>query len=590
MSKRQASSRSVNYATSPLLASKTPSWRSHLLVAGVGFAFAGLLGRALYIQVIGTDFYQKKGEERYLYKQQLPASRGEIVDREGQVLAASVAVPSFWANPKELAKEVEAEPERRAALAKALGLKAAELNRKLDPESGFVWLARLADEETAAKLRALKLKSLFTDREYRRKYPEGESAAHVVGFTDVEDHGQEGTERAYDDELVGSKGSRMVLRDRLGRVVDDTGEAQAPVNGKQVQLSIDSKIQFFAYQRVREAVLENKAKAGSAVVLDAQTGEVLAMANYPSYDPGNRRHLSGEQLRNRAVTDTFEPGSTMKPLIVAQALQSGRVTPDTVINTAPRSVVISGWSPSDTHPHEGLPIWQVIQKSSNIGAARLGLQMPPREMYEMYTAVGLGQRPQIHFPGAVSGRLRPYKNWRPIEQATMSYGYGLSASLLQLARAYTVFTHDGAVLPLSLAKLAPGEQPAGVRVFSPKVAQEVRLMLQTVCTKEGTAPEAQTPGYSVGGKSGTAYKQEGKGYATNKYRSWFVGISPINKPRVIVAVMIDEPTAGAHFGGAVAGPVFSQVVAQSLRLMNVAPDLEVKSQIVAGAPGMKEGT
>ena len=590
MSKRQASSRSVNYATSPLLASKTPPWRSHLLVAAVGFAFAGLLGRALYIQVIGTDFYQKKGDERYLYKQQLPASRGEIVDRGGQVLAASVAVPSFWAIPK----EVEASPERRAALAAALGLKPAELAKKLDPETNFVWLARLADEATASKLKDLKMKGIFMDREYRRKYPEGESSAHVVGFTDVEDHGQEGTERAYDEQLIGTKGSRMVLRDRLGRVVDDAGEAEAPVNGKQVQLSIDSKIQFFAYQRVREAVLENKAKAGSAVVLDAQTGEVLAMANYPSYDPGNRRNLTGEQLRNRAVTDTFEPGSTMKPLIVAQSLESGRVTPDTVINTAPRSVVISGFSPSDTHPHAELPIWQVIQKSSNIGAARLGLQLQPREMYEMYTAVGLGQRPQVRFPGTVSGRLRPYKNWRPIEQATMSYGYGLSASLLQLARAYTVFTHDGAVLPLSLSKLAPGEQPAGVRVFSPKVAQEIRQMLQTVCTKEGTAPEAQTPGYTVGGKSGTAYKQEGKGYATNKYRSWFVGISPINKPRVIVAVMIDEPTGGSHFGGAVAGPVFSQVVAQSLRLMNVTPDLEVKSQIVAGfaksAMSAKEGT
>jgi cell division protein FtsI (penicillin-binding protein 3) len=581
VSKRQNSSRSVNYATSPLLASKTPPWRSRFLVALVGLSFAGLLCRALYIQVIGTDFYQKKGEERYLHKQQLPASRGQILDRAGQVLAASVAVPSFWAIPK----EVDADADKRAQLAKILGLSPAELAKKLDPDTNFVWLARLADEDTANKLKDLKLKGVFMDREYRRKYPEGESAAHVVGFTNIEDRGQEGTELAFQDQLIGRPGSRMVLRDRLGRVVDDAGDAEAPVNGQQVQLSIDSKIQFFAYQRVREAVLENKAKAGSVVVVDGQTGEVLALANYPSYDPAHRQNLSGEQLRNRAVTDTFEPGSTMKPLVVAESLQQGRVTPDTVINTAPHSVTIAGWSPSDTHPHADLAIWQVIQKSSNIGAARLGLMMQPREMYDMYTAVGLGQRPQIKFPGAVSGRLRPYKNWRPIEQATMSYGYGLSASLLQLARAYTVFTHDGEVLPLTMAKLGPGEVPQGQRVFSAKVVGEVRQMLQTVVTKEGTAPEAQTPGYTVGGKSGTAYKQEGRGYATNKYRSWFVGIAPINQPRLVVAVMIDEPSAGAHYGGAVSGPVFSQVVAQSLRLMNVAPDLEVKSQIVAGSGG-----
>jgi len=583
--KRQsgAGGKRINYATSPLLASKTPPWRSRFIVAAVGLAFAGLLGRALYVQVLATDFYQKKGEERYLHTQDLPASRGNILDRTGQVLAASVAVPSFWAIPR----EVDDDAAKRAELAKILGISNAELAKKLDPESRFVWLARLADDNTAAQIKALNLKGVFMDREYRRKYPEGEASAHVVGFTNVEERGQEGTELAYEDELEGRKGSRVVLKDRLGRTVDDAGEAVPPVNGKPVELSIDSKIQFFAYQRVRDAVIENKAKAGSVVVLDAQTGEVLALANYPSYDPAHRQNLSGEQLRNRAVTDTFEPGSTMKPLIVAQSLQSGRVTPDTMVNTAPRSIVIAGWSPSDTHAHPELAVWQVIQKSSNIGAAKLGLALQPREMYEMYTSVGLGQRPQIKFPGAVSGRLRPYKNWRPIEQATMSYGYGLSASLLQLAHAYTVFTHDGEVLPLSLAKLPPGQPVQGVRVFSPKVAQQVREMLATVVTPQGTAPEAQTPGYSVGGKSGTAYKQEGKGYATNKYRSWFVGIAPVAHPRLIVAVMVDEPSAGAHFGGAVSGPVFSQVVAQSLRLMNVPPDLDVKSQIMAGSEAPK---
>ena len=580
ISKRQAgavSSRKLNYATSPLLASKTPPWRSRFLVALVGFAFAGLLARALYVQVFASDFYQKKGEERYLHTQELPASRGRIIDREGQVLAASVAVPSFWAIPKEM----EIDADKRKQLAHILGISNAELTKKLDPESRFVWLARLADDNTAAQIKALNIKGVFMDREYKRKYPEGEAAAHVVGFTNVEERGQEGIELAFENDLEGRKGSRMVLKDRLGRVVDDAGESVSPVNGREIGLAIDSKIQFFAYQRIRDAVVENKAKAGSVVVLDAQTGEVLALANYPSYNPGDRQNLSGAQLRNRAITDTFERGSTMKPLIAALALETKLVTPDTIVNAAPHSMVISGWSPTDAETNGLLTVNQVIQKSSNIGISRLAMQMQPREIYDMYTAVGLGQRPQINFPGVVTGRLRPYKSWRPIEQATMSFGYGLSASLLQVAHAYTAFAHDGEVIPLSMTKL-PTDQPVrGVRVFSSQTAEAMRHMLFMVTQPGGTSLMAQVPGYGVGGKSGTAYKQEGKGYATNKYRSLFVGIAPIAKPRIIVAVMVDEPGAGAHFGGVVSGPVFSQVVAQSLRLMNVAPDLDVKSQIIA---------
>lgn len=569
--------RGVSYSTSPLLASKTPPWRSRFLVALVGLAFAGLLARAVYVQVLHTDFFQKQGEARYAHTLELPASRGRINDRTGQVLAASVAVPSIWAIPK----EVDADPDKRRELAKALGLTAKELETKLNPESRFVWLKRLADDETATKVKAIGLKGVFQDREYRRKYPEGEAAAHVVGFTNVEDKGQEGIELAFQKELQGRDGSRSVVRDRLGRVVEDIGEIVPAANGRDVDLSVDSKVQFFAYQRIRDAVAANKAKAGSVVVLDAQTGEVLALANFPSYDPGSRQNLSGEQLRNRALTDVFEPGSTMKPFIAGLAMETGRVTAETMVDTGNGKYPFQGAVITDTHPHGVIPVREVIKFSSNIGATKLAMQMQPREMHEMFTAIGLGQRPQISFPGAISGKLRPYKTWRPIEQATMSYGYGLSASLFQLARAYTVFARDGEIIPVSMLRQPHDHPVPGIRVFKPEVAHELRLMLQAAAGPGGTAPDAQVPGYSIGGKSGTAHKQEGRGYASNKYRSWFVGIAPISKPRIVVAVMVDEPTAGVYYGGKVAGPVFSQVTAQTLRLLGVQPDLDVKSQIVA---------
>ena len=569
--------RGVSYSTSPLLASKTPPWRSRFLVALVGLAFAGLLGRAIYVQVLHTEFFQKQGEARYAHTLELPASRGRINDRTGQVLAASVAVPSIWAIPK----EVDADPAKRQQLAKALGMSNKELEAKLNPETRFVWLKRLADDDTAAQVKALGLKGIFQDREYRRKYPEGEAAAHVVGFTNVEDRGQEGIELAFQKELQGRDGSRSVVRDRLGRVVEDIGEVVPAANGHDIDLSVDSKVQFFAYQRIRDAVAENKAKAGSVVVLDVQTGEVLALANYPSYDPGNRQNLSGEMLRNRALTDVFEPGSTMKPFIAGLSMETGRSTPDTLVDTGNGKYAFQGAVITDTHAHGVIPVREVIKFSSNIGATKLAMQMQPREMHEMFTAIGLGQRPQISFPGAVSGKLRPYKTWRPIEQATMSYGYGLSASLFQLARAYTVFARDGEIIPVSMLRQPHDHPVAGIRVFKPEVARELRLMLQAAAGPGGTAPDAQVPGYSIGGKSGTAHKQEGRGYASHKYRSWFVGVAPIGKPRIVVAVMVDEPTAGVYYGGKVAGPVFSQVTAQTLRLLGVPPDLDVKSQIVA---------
>jgi cell division protein FtsI (penicillin-binding protein 3) len=576
-----SSVRSVMYASSPLLASKTPPWRSKLLVALVGAGFCILLGRALYVQVVDAPFFLRQGEARYAHTLELPASRGRITDRNGVILAASVPAPSLWAIPKDL----DADPAARAKLAKALGYTATELNAKLGDNQNFAWLRRQVDDSVANEVLALKLKGVHQLREYKRKYPEGEAVAHVVGFTNIEDRGQEGVELAFQNELTGRVGTRRVIKDRLGNVVEDIGDSVAPEDGRDLELSIDSKVQFFAYQRVRDAVAENKAKAGSVVVLDVQTGEVLALANYPSYTPGDRRNLSGAQLRNRALTDTFEPGSTMKPFIAGWAMESGRVTPDTVIQTAPGHITITGSTITDAHPHGPLTVAQVIQKSSNVGTVKMAMQMQPREMWELFSAVGFGQRPQIEFPGAVTGRLRPYKSWRPIEQATMSFGYGLSVSLYQLARAYTMFAHDGELIPVAIVKkpLEAGQPApvAGVRVLSSKTAHAVREMLHMVTIEGGTAPKAQTMGYTVGGKTGTAYKQEGKGYSQKKYRAWFVGMAPAMNPRIVVAVMVDEPSNGKYFGGDVAAPVFAEVVQQTLRTMGVAPDMDVRAQIVA---------
>jgi len=571
-------SRSVAYTSSPLLASKTPVWRSKFIVAAIALGFVTLAGRAAWVQVFANDFFQKQGQVRFARTLELPANRGRILDRNGLLLATSVPVPSIWAIPE----DIDRDKAKLAQLARLLEMPPADLHRKLeDEDKTFVWLKRQVDEGVAQQIAALNIKGIYQRKEYKRQYPEGEAAAHVVGFTNVEDRGQEGMELAFEKELAGRPGSRRVIKDRLGRVVEDVGEQVPPVDGRDLQLSVDSKIQFFAYQKLRDAVLENKAKAGSVVVLDVATGEVLALANYPSYLPAKRQNLSGAQLRNRALTDTFEPGSTMKPFIAALALEKGLVRPETQIQTAPGRLTIGGSTIGDAHPHGVLTVNEIVQKSSNVGTVKMAMQMQPREMWELYSQVGIGQKPQLPFPGAVSGKLRPYKTWRPIEQATMSYGYGLSGSLFQLARAYTVFARDGDLVPVTLLKT--GDSAAGIRVLDPKTAQAVRHMLHLATLSGGTAPKAQTIGYSVGGKTGTAHKQEGKGYADKKYRGFFVGIAPVDKPRIVVAVMIDEPSGGKYFGGDVAAPVFSATVQQTLRMLGVQPDMNVKPQIVVQA-------
>jgi cell division protein FtsI (penicillin-binding protein 3) len=569
-------SRSINYSASPLLASKTPVWRSKFIVASLAVAFVGLGARAAYVQVFGNDFFQRQGEVRYARTLDLPANRGRVLDRNGLILASSVVAQSIWAIPEDVDKS---DPKIRD-LAKLLGMPLADVRKRLaNEDKTFVWIKRQVDDPIAKQIAALGIKGIYQRREYKRQYPEGEAAAHLVGFTNVEDRGQEGVELAFNKQLSGRAGSRRVIKDRLGRVVEDVRDVVPPVDGPDLQLSIDSKIQFFAYQKLREAVQTHKARAGSVVVLDTQTGEVLALANYPSFNPNRRVNLTGEQLRNRVLTDSFEPGSTMKPFIAALAMEKGLVSPSTPIQTAPGRMQIGGATIRDNKDNGVLTVSEVIQKSSNVGTVKMAMQMSPRDMWEAYAQAGFGQKPQLPFPGAVTGRLRPYKTWRPIEQATMSYGYGISSSLFQLAQAYTIFARDGELIPVTLIKT--DEPTAGIRVFSQKSAGAVRSMLALSAQPGGTSTRAQTMGYSVGGKTGTARKQEGKGYADKKYRSFFVGLAPVEAPRIVVAVMIDEPRNGHYYGGVVAAPVFSETVQQTLRILGVQPDMDVKPQIVA---------
>lgn len=571
-------SRAILYASSPLLASKTPVWRSKFIVASIAIGFAALAGRAIYIQVINNQFFKKQGELRFVRTLDLPANRGKILDRNGLILASSVVSPSVWAIPE----DVEIDDAKLAQLAKLLELSVPELSKKLnDEDKSFVWLKRQVDAQNAKKIESLAIKGVYFRNEYKRKYPEGDAAASLMGFANVDGQGLGGVELAFNQALAGHAGSRRVIKDRLGQVVENIGEQLPPIAGRDQQLSIDSKIQFFAYQKLRDAVLENKAKSGSVVVLDVVTGEVLALANYPGSSSSKQEGLNGAQLRNRALTDTFEPGSTMKPFVAALALEKGLVHPESVIQTAPGRITISGATISDAHPHGELTVNQVIQKSSNVGIVKIAMQMESRDMWTMFNQLGFGQKPQLAFPGVVSGRLRAHKSWRPIEQATMSYGYGLSCSLFQLAHAYSVFARDGELIPVTLTKTDGAA--VGVPVISPQNAMAMRHMLHMVTGEGGTAPKAQAAGYSVGGKTGTAHIQEGKGYANKKYRGFFVGMAPIEKPRIIVAVMIDEPSNGKYFGGDVAAPVFSETVQQTLRILGVQPDIGVKPQIVAQA-------
>lgn len=578
---RVAASRGVAFSASPVLQVKIPAWRSRVVLFVLFMAFLALAGRALWLQGMSTDFLQKQGASRYARTLELPATRGKITDRNGQVLASSVPVKAIWAIPDDVQ---EAPRDKLRELARLLGMSDAGLRKKLDSDRNFVYLKRQVEQDTADKIVKLGIAGIETRKEYKRFYPEGEVMAHIVGFTNVEDVGQDGMELGSQKTLAGVTGSRRVIKDRFGRIVEDIEAVREPRDGKDLALSIDSKIQYIAFTQLKEAVEKNKAKAGAIIVIDVHTGEVLALANMPAYNPNDRSALTGAQLRNRVLTDTFEPGSTLKPFTVSLALDTQRVTPSTVFQTAPGRMTIGTATIGDSHARGPLTVAEIIQKSSNIGTAKIALEMPAEEMWAMFTNIGLGQQPKLGFPGAVAGRVRPYKSWRPIEQATMSYGHGISVSLIQLARAYLIFARNGDIIPLSFQKVS--ESPVGHRVISENTAFQMRRMLETVVAPGGTAPQAQVPGYRVGGKTGTAYKIEGGKYV-KKYVSSFVGIAPMSAPRLIIAVMIDESRAGRYFGGAVAGPVFANVTAAALRALNIAPDSSV-TNIIASKDSLEE--
>jgi cell division protein FtsI (penicillin-binding protein 3) len=538
------------------------------------FVFMLLLIRAFWIQGPGNAFYEAKGVRGTQRELELPASRGKILDRNGQVIATSLEAKSVIAYNDTVPDDLSAEKVK--ALANLLQISETELRKKLKEERKQIFLKRQVDPVVAQKIKQLEIPGIGLNNEYRRFYPEGEAMAHVVGFTNVEDRGQEGMELSREKELAGHPGQRRVVVDRLGRVVEEMAILQLPQNGKDLSLSIDSKIQFLAYNAVKSAVEKHQAKAGGAVVLDTQTGEILALANYPSYNPNDRKYLTGEQLRNRVLTDTFEPGSTMKPFTVSLALEKGQVQPNTQMVIGAQYLI--GPKPiTDAHPYSTLTVAQIIQKSSNIGTAKLAMNTSPQEMWDLYTAAGFGQAPKIGFPGAVAGTLHPYKKWVPSDQARIAFGYGISSSLFQLARAYTIFARDGELVPLTIER-SPEFKP-GTPVISAKTAIEMRSMLETVTEPGGTALKAQAEGFRVGGKTGTAHKLVGKGYG-NKYRAYFAGLAPISAPRIVVAVMIDEPTKGGHYGGEVAAPVFSTIVSETLHTLNVLPDAKVKQMVL----------
>ena len=561
----------MNFATSPVLALNLPAWRSRLLGAAFVCGFAVLAARAAYLQGLDNDFLRAEGESRYSRVVEVSANRGRITDRNGEVLAASTPVKSVWVLPE----ETKLAPRQLDRLAVLLGVPPAEITKRISGAGrDFVFLKRQISPEIAERVADLHIPGLFESREFRRYYPGGDVMAHVLGFTGADDVGQEGVELAFQERLAGRPGSRRVIRDRLGQIVEDVEDIRTAQQGKDLVLSIDAKIQNLAFSQLKSAVEQHRARAGGIVVLDVATGEILAMANFPTFNPNNRAHLSGSQLRNRAITDTFEPGSTLKPFTIAVALESGRVTPQTMIRTAPGSLTIGPATIRDAHIEGTLSVEQVIQKSSNVGAAKIALSLPAESMWNMFKSVGFGAPPESGFPGEAAGKVRPYKHWRPVEQATMSYGHGISVSLLQLARAYSVFARDGDLVPLSLTKAdAP---PAPQAVISPRTAHMVRHMLELVVQPGGTAPRAQIMGYRVAGKTGTAHKQENGRYAPNKYIASFVGFAPASSPRLVVAVMIDEPSDGKYYGGEVAGPVFARVMEGALRRLSVPPDAPMK--------------
>lgn len=543
-----------------------PAWRRRVLLVAVLSGFMLLVVQSVSLQSTNKAFLQKKGGDRYIRTLELQADRGKIKDRRGEILAGSSPVASVWVNPS----VVEITEKQKLALAKLLDMKVASLDQKVsNKQKEFIYIKRRIAPDLAEQVNALDIAGVYLEREYKRFYPAGDVTSHVVGFTGVDGNGQEGLELVRNDALAGQAGQRRVIKDRAGQIVEELEVVREPSDGDELTLSIDRRIQYLVFRELSKAIEQYKAKAGSAVLLDAKTGEVLAMANFPTYNPNNPINIKGK-TRNRALTDVFEPGSTMKPVTAAAALEFGGYLTTTTVDTAPGYMKIGPATIHDTHSYAELTVAEVVKKSSNVGSAKIALSLDKKKLWNVFNQLGFGEKTDIGFPGEVRGKVRDYKTWRPIEQATMSYGHGISVTLLQLARAYTVFANDGELKPVSLVKL--DKAPIGQPVFSASVANSVKDMLELVVQEGGTGTKAQVAGYRIAGKTGTAHKLGANGYERDKYVGSFVGLAPASNPRLIMAVMIDEPTSGQYYGGTVAAPVFSSVMSEVLRLLAVPQD------------------
>ncbi|HEZ0707078.1 peptidoglycan D,D-transpeptidase FtsI family protein [Neisseria meningitidis] len=546
----------------------TSNGRISFVLMAIAVLFAGLIARGLYLQTVTYNFLKEQGDNRIVRTQTLPATRGTVSDRNGAVLALSAPTESLFAVPKEMKEMPSAAQLER--LSELVDVPIDVLRNKLEQKGkSFIWIKRQLDPKVAEEVKALGLENFVFEKELKRHYPMGNLFAHVIGFTDIDGKGQEGLELSLEDSLHGEDGAEVVLRDRQGNIVDslDSPRNKAPKNGKDIILSLDQRIQTLAYEELNKAVEYHQAKAGTVVVLDARTGEILALANTPAYDPNRPGRADSEQRRNRAVTDMIEPGSAMKPFTIAKALDSGKVDATDTFNTLPYK--IGPATVQDTHVYPTLDVRGIMQKSSNVGTSKLSAMFTPKEMYDFYHDLGVGVRMHSGFPGETAGLLRSWRRWQKIEQATMSFGYGLQLSLLQLARAYTVLTHDGELLPVSFEKQAVA--PKGKRVIKASTAREVRDLMVSVTEPGGTGTAGAVDGFDVGAKTGTARKLVNGRYVDNKHVATFIGFAPAKNPRVIVAVTIDEPTANGYYGGVVTGPPFKKIMGGSLNILGVSP-------------------
>ena len=572
--------RRLPFFKNPVLKISYPMWRGRLVLVLFGVGFVALAARAIYLQGITTEFLQQQGEKRYEHTLTLHASRGKILDRHGVVLAASIPANAIAFQPRQ---HRETPVAKMQSLADLLEMPLAELRKKIaDEKRNFIYLKRQVPIDVAQKIERLRISGISLHPDNRRFYPEGEVTGNIVGLNNLDDKGQEGVELAFNDQLAGRAGSRRVMKDRMGRNIDDVRAIDSPKDGRDITLSIDTRIQYQVYRALQEAMVVNKAKGAAAVVIDVKTGEILALGNMPTYDPNKRESFRSGNLRNQALTDTFEPGSIMKPFTVGLALELKRIAPNSQFKTGNGKLYYQGATISDVKANGVLDTGGVLLKSSNIGMTMISEKLESREMWALFNELGLGQVPQTGFPGAAAGRLRPWERWRLIEKATMSYGYGLSVSLLQMARAYTAFARDGDMVGLTLVKRDQGL--ATTRVYPPDVARRVRLMLEAAAGPDGSKAAA-VQGYRVAGKSGTARKIVDGRYSTSRYRGSFVGFAPVSDPRIVVAVTIDEPSSGVYYGGLVAAPVFSSIVGSTLRIMGVQPDAPFTSAVVAAGQG-----